>query len=197
MEGYYNFNKINEHAKISDKENYHRGYKDNIFSEKHFIKNKSDWRYARTLDINNLQVKEYMIQHPDKFKTMCLVNLYHSQGNKFNNIYKHEFTNLFKDYLSKYIDNSSLTKINKKEMINRNLTNFDIKYNLIFKECKKKHRYSQKCKLKKEYQKYLECGDIEQCNLKDLLYMIIYAIDTECEQSLHSSPSLDSISSGV
>ena len=161
MEGYYNFNKINEHAKISDKENYHRGYKDNIFSEKHFIKNKSDWRYARTLDINNLQVKEYMIQHPDKFKTMCLVNLYHSEGNKFN----------------------------------RNLTNFDIKYNLIFKECKKKHRYSQKCKLKKEYLKYLECGDIEQCNLKDLLYMIIYAIDTE--QSLHSSPSLDSMSSEV
>tara|TARA_R110000822_G_scaffold2630_5_gene12221 strand:+ start:6 stop:590 length:585 start_codon:yes stop_codon:yes gene_type:complete len=192
MEGYYNLEKINEHAKLHINQHVRR-FKDDNFNEKHFNKNKSSWQYDKTLDINNPEIKEYMIKNLDKFRTMCLVNIYHSQKIKtYNHIFIHEFDNLFKDYLTKYIDNTQLITVNKQEMINRNLTTFDIKYNLIFKECKKKHRYSQKCKLKKEYNKYLECGDIEQCNLKDLLYMIIYAIDSGASHS-----PCDSASSGV
>tara|TARA_R110001592_G_scaffold201191_1_gene450266 strand:- start:175 stop:759 length:585 start_codon:yes stop_codon:yes gene_type:complete len=192
MEGYYNLEKINEHSKLHINQHARR-FKDDNFNEKHFNKNKSSWQYDKTLDINNPEIKEYMIKNLDKFRTMCLVNIYHSQKIKtYNHIFIHEFDNLFKDYLTKYIDNTQLITVNKQEMINRNLTTFDIKYNLIFKECKKKHRYSQKCKLKKEYLKYLECGDIEQCNLKDLLYMIIYAIDSGASHSAG-----DSASSGV
>ena len=192
MEGYYNLEKINEHSKLHINQHARR-FKDDNFNEKHFNKNKSSWQYDKTLDINNPEIKEYMIKNLDKFRTMCLVNIYHSQKIKtYNHIFIHEFDNLFKDYLTKYIDNTQLITVNKQEMINRNLDIFDIKYNLIFKECKKKHRYSQKCKLKKEYNKYLECGDIDQCNLKDLLYMIIYAIDSGASHSAG-----DSASSGV
>tara|TARA_R110001592_G_scaffold135662_1_gene352024 strand:+ start:273 stop:515 length:243 start_codon:yes stop_codon:yes gene_type:complete len=56
---------------------------------------------------------------------------------------------------------------------------------------------SHKSLFKKEYMKYLECGNIEQCKFKNQMYMFVRIIQLEEQSSLISSSSLDSISSGV
>ena len=77
------------------------------------------------------------------------------------------------------------------------MENFNKHYNKIFEGVPRTSTFrSQKSKLKKEYKKYLETNDIEQCNLKYSLQIFIAYVELS-EQSLHSSPSLDSISSGV
>ena len=109
MNDLYDLNKIKKDAELSDKHSYHKGYEDNKFSEEHFIKNKGDWRYERTLDINNERVKEYMIKHEnyEKFKTMCLVNIYRSKiikRKQFEEFRMFNMINIFKEYSSNYID---------------------------------------------------------------------------------------------
>ena len=260
MESYYDLDLIKrDNDKYNLKINYHLSYENPVYGYEHFKKNKGEGSYQYTYDINNPRVKEYMLKNPEKFKTMCLSNIYLSKivkRTKFKDFEALQYCNIFKEYSSKYIDNPNNILLNtnknmrKEENFNKTynmifniykpspsershksqfkkeykkyletndieqckfkhslqifiayvelseqssptlepISTFDIVYNLIFKECKKKHRYSQKCKLKKEYNKYLECGDIDQCNLKDLLYMIIYAIDSH-------SPSLDSSTS--
>ena len=204
MEELYDLNKIKKDAELSDKHSYHRGYEDNKFSEEHFIKNKGDWRYEKTLDIDNERVKEYMIKHPTKFKTMCLVNIYLSRKvNKMKTKQFEEFRlltmiNIFKEYSSKYIDNPSNILLNSDNM-RRKLSSFDKTYNMIFETCynSAKNKRTHKYQFKKEYKKYLECGDIEQCSFTIQMYMFVRIIQLEEQSSLTSSSSLDSISSGV
>ena len=203
MEELYDLNKIKKDAELSDKHSYHRGYEDNKFSEEHFIKNKGDWRYEKTLDIDNERVKEYMIKHPTKFKTMCLVNIYLSRKvNKMKTKQFEEFRlltmiNIFKEYSSKYIDNPSNILLNKQNNM-RKLNDFDKSYNTIFQTCKPSGlERVQKSKFKKEYKKYLDTGDIEQCKSKYSLQIFIAYVELFQQSSLTSSSSLDSISSGV
>ena len=170
MEQYYNKILISKDNEQENKDNYHWGYKNDKYNYENFKKkasNRSETQFKYTYDINNPTIKEYMINNPNKFKTMCICNIFLSkiiQGKEFVIFLKNEYDNLFKEYFITYIDNDKL---------NMRLLNFDNYYNEIFKNCNLKHRKSQKCKLKKEYKKYLYCGDIEKCNLKDLLYMFI------------------------
>ena len=200
MNDLYDLNKIKKDAEFSDKHSYHKGYEDNKFSEEHFIKNKGDWRYETTLDINNERVKEYMIKHEnyEKFKTMCLVNIYRSKiikRKQFEEFRMFNMINIFKEYSSNYIDIESNILLNTENMRIK-LNSFDKSYNMIFENCKTKNKRTHKSQFKKEYEKYLDNGDIEQCSFKIQMYMFVRIIQLE-EQSLHSSPSLDSISSGV
>ena len=199
MEELYDLDKINKDAEFSNKERYHSGYENSKYSVEHFMKNKGEWWYKNRLDINNERVKEYMIKpiNYEKFKTMCLVNIYLSKivkRSEFNNFKMFKYSAVFKDYSIKYIDNPSNILLNNDNMRTK-LTNFDKSYNAIFETCKNKRTH--KWQFKKEYEKYLQCGNIEECKFTKQMYMFIRIIQLEEQSSLTSSPSLDSISSGV
>ena len=184
--------------KYNDKKNYHLSYENNSYCIQNFMKSKGDGLYMYAYDINNPRVKEYMLKNPLKFQTMCLSNIYLSKIVKrrdFNKFQMLQYCNIFKEYSTKYIDSPSNILLNKENNMRKLLT-FDKSYNKIFQTCKTSSARSQKSKLKKEYKKYLETNDIEQCNLKYSLQIFIAYVELS-EQSLHSSPSLDSISSGV
>ena len=96
------------------------------------------------------------------------------KNNKYKNFISNDYDNLFKDFLSKYIEcNKSLIT----DKSNMKLLKFDKAYNDAFSKSNDKHRRFQKCKLKKQYKKYLECEDISQCDLKEQLQLIILLID--------------------
>ena len=187
MNELYDLNKIKKDAEHSNIHNYHKRYEDNKFNEEHFIKYKEDWRYAGTFDIDNERVKEYMIKYEnyEKFKTMCLVNIYRSKIIKKKQIeefYKLKYANIFKEYSSNYIDIKSNILIDKQNNM-RKLNSFDKSYNMIFETCKTKNKRTHKSQFKKEYEKYLDNGDIEQCSFKIQMYMFVRIIQLE-EQSL-------------
>ena len=187
MNELYDLNKIKKDAEHSNIHNYHKGYEDNKFSEEHFIKYKEDWRYAGTFDIDNERVKEYMIKYEnyEKFKTMCLVNIYRSKiikKKQFDDFYKLKYENIFKEYSSNYIDIESNILLNTENMRIK-LNSFDKSYNMIFETCKTKNKRTHKSQFKKEYEKYLDNGDIEQCSFKIQMYMFVRIIQLE-EQSL-------------
>ena len=78
------------------------------------------------------------------------------------------------------------------------MENFNKTYNDIFEGVPRTSTFrSQKSQFKKEYKKYLECGNIEQCKFKNQMCLFIRIIQLEEQSSLTSSSSLDSISSGV
>ena len=63
----------------------------------------------------------------------------------------------------------------QKKKIN-NLCKLNRAYELVFKNTPNYHNQAgwlKKSRLKKEYIKYLECGDIEKCKLKTDLYYIV------------------------
>ena len=186
MDEYYNNDLISEHNdKWSKKSNYHWCYKSDNYNVEFFLKNKDDTIFQYTYDINNPDIKDYMSENQLKFKTMCLVNIYLSnknlRGKKFKVFVKDEFVNLFKEYSSKYIEYKVLLK---KEDTMIKLLTFDKTYNNIFKTCKDKNQRIKKHQFKKEYEKYLECGNIELCNLKDKLYMFVAYVSLLEEKQL-------------
>ena len=85
--------------------------------------------------------------------------------NDLNRFIREDFDKLFKDYSNQFIeDNIDFTDMNLKL--------FDQAYRFAFEGNTDKHRRFQKCKLKNQYKKFLECGDISQCELKEQLYLI-------------------------
>ena len=200
MEELYDLDLIKDHNdKYNDKKNYHLSYENNSYCILNFMKSKGDGLYMYAYDINNPRVKEYMLKNPLKFQTMCLSNIYLSKivkRREFNKFEMFLYRDIFKEYSSKYIDNPSNNLLNKQKNM-RKLNDFDKSYNTIFQNCDKKHRKGQKYKLKIEYEKYLECGNIDECKLKEQLYFFVAYVELEEQLSLTSSSSLDSISSGV
>ena len=78
------------------------------------------------------------------------------------------------------------------------MENFNKTYYKIFEGVPRTSTFrSQKSHFKKEYKKYLECGDIDKCKFKYSLQIFIAYVELEEQLSLTSSSSLDSISSGV
>ena len=186
--------------KYNDKKNYHLSYENNSYCIENFMKSKGDGLYMYAYDINNPRVKEYMLKNPEKFKTMCLSNIYLSKIVKrrdFNKFQMLQYCNIFKEYSTKYIDSPSNILLNKQNNM-RKEDNFNKTYNNIFNINKpSKGERSHKSQFKKEYKKYLETNDIEQCKFKHALQIFIAYVELEEQLSLTSSPSLDSISSGV
>ena len=201
MEELYDLDLIKDHNdKYNDKKNYHLSYENNSYCIENFMKSKGDGLYMYAYDINNPRVKEYMLNNPLKFQTMCLSNIYLSKIIKrrdFNKFQMFLYSNIFKEYLTKYIDSPSNILLNKENNM-RKEDNFNKTYNHIFSINKpSKGERSHKSQFKKEYKKYLETNDIEQCKFKHALQIFIAYVELEEQLSLTSSPSLDSMSSGV
>ena len=164
MNELYDLNKIKKDAEHSNIHNYHKGYEDNKFSPEHFLKNKLDWRYQRTFDIDNVYRSKII------------------KAKQIEEFYKLKYGNIFKEYSSNYIDIKSNILIDKQNNM-RKLNSFDKSYNMIFETCKTKNKRTHKSQFKKEYEKYLDNGDIEQCSFKIQMYMFVRIIQLE-EQSL-------------
>ena len=201
MEELYDLDLIKDHNdKYNDKKNYHLSYENNSYCIENFIKSKGDGLYIYAYDINNPRVKEYMLNNPLKFQTMCLSNIYLSKivkRREFNKFEMYLYRDIFKEYSSKYIDNPSNILLNNQKNM-RKEQNFNKTYNHIFSINKPSASdRSQKSQFKKEYKKYLECGDIDKCKFKYSLQIFIAYVELEEQLSLTSSSSLDSISSGV
>lgn len=202
MEQYYDLDLIKEHNdKYNDKINYYLSYENKSYNILNFMKSRGEGLYKYTYDINNPRVKEYMLKNIEKFQTMCLSNIYLSKivkGREFKNFEKAQYYNIFKDYSNKYIDSPSNILLNKNNNM-RKLNSFDKTYNKIFETCKTKDASYRvhKCLFKKSYIKYLETNNIEECGYKWQMYMFLHFIELEGQSSFSSSPSLDSISSGI
>ena len=202
MEELYDLDLIKDHNdKFGNKLGYHGCYTNPNYNIEKFLKSKGECLFVYAYDINNPRVKEYMLNNPLKFQTMCLSNIYLSKIVKrrdFNKFEMLQYYNIFKEYSSKYIDNPSNILLNKQNNM-RKLNNFDKSYNTIFQTCKTKDSSyrAHKSLFKKSYTKYLDTGDILDCGYKNQMYMFLRIIQLEEESSLTSSSSLDSISSGV
>ena len=201
MEELYDLDLIKDHNdKYNDKKNYHLSYENKSYCIENFMKSKGDGLYMYAYDINNARVKEYMLKNPLKFQTMCLSNIYLSKIIKrrdFNKFQMFLYSNIFKEYSTKYIDSPSNILLNKQNNM-RKEENFNKTYNHIFSNNKpSKGERSHKSQFKKEYKKYLETNDINQCKFKHALQIFIAYVELEEQSLLTSSSSLDSISSGV
>tara|TARA_R110000796_G_scaffold25550_1_gene71851 strand:+ start:650 stop:1258 length:609 start_codon:yes stop_codon:yes gene_type:complete len=165
--------------------NFYKLLKLDTYNYNKFTKDKSNTVFEYPYDIENDYIKKYLFGdktndfqfREDKFKTIIANNIYYSKilkNNKYKNFISNDYDNLFKDFLSKYIEcNKSLIT----DKSNMKLLKFDKAYNDAFSKSNDKHRRFQKCKLKKQYKKYLECEDISQCDLKEQLHLIILLID--------------------
>ena len=165
--------------------NFYKLLKLDTYNYNKFTKDKSNPVFEYPYDIENDYIKKYLFGdktndfqfREDKFKTIIANNIYYSKilkNNKYKNFISNDYDNLFKDFLSKYIEcNKSLIT----DKSNMKLLKFDKAYNDAFSKSNDKHRRFQKCKLKKQYKKYLECEDISQCDLKEQLHLIILLID--------------------
>ena len=165
--------------------NFYKLLKLDTYNYNKFTKDKSKPVFEYPYDIENDYIKKYLFGdktndfqfREDKFKTIIANNIYYSKilkNNKYKNFISNDYDNLFKDFLSKYIEcNKSLIT----DKSNMKLLKFDKAYNDAFSKSNDKHRRFQKCKLKKQYKKYLECEDISQCDLKEQLHLIILLID--------------------
>ena len=165
--------------------NFYKLLKLDTYNYNRFTKDKSNTVFEYPYDIENDYIKKYLFGdktndfqfREDKFKTIIANNIYYSKilkNNKYKNFISNDYDNLFKDFLSKYIEcNKSLIT----DKSNMKLLKFDKAYNDAFSKSNDKHRRFQKCKLKKQYKKYLECEDISQCDLKEQLHLIILLID--------------------
>ena len=165
--------------------NFYKLLKLDTYNYNKFTKDKSNTVFEYPYDIENDYIKKYLFGdktndfqfREDKFKTIIASNIYYSKilkNNKYKNFISNDYDNLFKDFLSKYIEcNKSLIT----DKSNMKLLKFDKAYNDAFSKSNDKHRRFQKCKLKKQYKKYLECEDISQCDLKEQLHLIILLID--------------------
>ena len=165
--------------------NFYKLLKLDTYNYNKFTKDKSNTVFEYPYDIENDYIKQYLFGdktndfqfREDKFKTIIANNIYYSKilkNNKYKNFISNDYDNLFKDFLSKYIEcNKSLIT----DKSNMKLLKFDKAYNDAFSKSNDKHRRFQKCKLKKQYKKYLECEDISQCELKEQLHLIILLID--------------------
>tara|TARA_R110000868_G_scaffold379175_3_gene644935 strand:- start:9371 stop:9979 length:609 start_codon:yes stop_codon:yes gene_type:complete len=165
--------------------NFYKLLKLDTYNYNKFTKDKSNTVFEYPYDIENDYIKQYLFGdktndfqfREDKFKTIIANNIYYSKilkNNKYKNFISNDYDNLFKDFLSKYIEcNKSLIT----DKSNMKLLKFDKAYNDAFSKSNDKHRRFQKCKLKKQYKKYLECEDISQCDLKEQLHLIILLID--------------------
>ena len=196
MEAYFNYDKINKH--YNDKclhpttlqifKNCLHALKQENFNTKHFIKTRgNDYLFTNDMykfyNFDDTTIKEY-ISNPDnieQFKTMCLVNIFNSRVKKIKMVVKfieNDFTNLFKDFASNYIE---MGKLNPE---NDDVIKFNRAYQLAYHQSPGYNTdkgYVKKSRLKKAYLQYVECGDVEQCSsYKEQLYLLVALINTLC-----------------
>ena len=167
--------------------NFYKLFKLEKYNYKTFLKDKAcrNSQFQYSYNIEDEYIKKYLFGdknndfefREDKFKTIMATNIYYSRilkGASYKDFILNDYEELLKDFLSKYIEcNKSLIT----DKSNMKLLKFDKAYNDAFSKTNDKHRRFQKCKLKKQYKKYLECEDISQCELKEQLHLIILLID--------------------
>ena len=188
IKSYNHFLKLNNNNTLGHNHNFYKVLKNENFDYDTFLKDKmcNKFQFSYAYDIhNNEYIKKYLFGdktnnwrfREDKLKTIIACNIYHSRklkGAPYKDFIINHYENIFKDFLTIYIDTNSKFIIDKTKM---KLLHFDKAYNDAFETNNDKHRRFQKCKLKKQYQKYLECEDIAQCELKEQLYLIIALVN--------------------
>ena len=149
IKSYNHFLKLNNNNTLGHNHNFYKVLKNENFDYDTFLKDKmcNKFQFSYAYDIHN---NEYIKKY-----------LF---GDKTNNWRFRE--DKLKTIIACIIDKTKMK-----------LLHFDKAYNDAFETNNDKHRRFQKCKLKKQYQKYLECEDIAQCELKEQLYLIIALVN--------------------
>jgi len=181
------YNDLCDNKTIGHQHNFYKNIKNDSYNYNQFLKDKGcrNWMFKYSYDIDNEYIKLYLFGdknnnyqfREDKFKTILACDIYYSKiikNQRFKDFILGDYDNVFKDFLSKYIDTNSNLLIDKTKM---KLIKFDKAYNDAFLDNNDKHRRFQKSKLKKQYKKYLECEDISQCELREQLHLIIALIN--------------------
>ncbi len=174
---------LSEEGTIAPNHNYYKLLRGDNFNFKNQLKNKRAYQFQYLYDIQDPLVKKILFTdnrlNIDKFKALISSNIYLSmkiRSNKYTKFIDNDFEEVFKDLSIKYIEENGGDFVIEKSDLQMKLETFDKAYNLAFKDNSDKHRRFQKCKLKKQYKKYLEQG-IDDCALKEQLYLIIALIN--------------------